>query len=151
MSFPIVLMENTSPTNKVGKNLTTVETVTGTLRNGTSILDPEILVESALSSDMLSRVNYARIELWHRYYYVTDMTLDVTGLWLLAMHVDVLETYKQEISSQNCIVARQEHKYNMYFDDGWFMSYQNPIVNTPFFSAAAPFEQQSFILVVAGS
>lgn len=151
MSFPIVLMENASPTNKVGKNLTTVETVTGSLRNGTSILDPEILIESSLSTDMLSRVNYARIELWHRYYYVTDITLDITGLWLLAMHVDVLETYKQEISSQTCIVARQEHKYNMYFDDGWFMSYQNPIVNTPFFSATAPFEQQSFILVVAGS
>ena len=151
MSFPIILIENLSPTNKVGKSLTTIATATGNLREGASILNPEIEIESSLSSDILSRVNYARIELWHRYYFVTDMVLDITGLWLLYMHVDVLESYEAAIKAQDCIVARQERKYNMYFDDGWFMSYQNPIVDTPYFSVSNPFEQQSYILTVAGS
>lgn len=151
MSFVIKLQENTSPSNKVTKSITDIATATGSLREGTNILQPTILVESQLDSDIIGRVNYAYIEIWHRYYYVTNITLDITGLWLISMHVDVLMSYADGIKAQNCIVARQERRYNMYLDDGWFMAYQNPIIQTAYFSAAAPFENQSFILVVAGS
>ena len=150
MSFVVKLQENLSPSNQVSKNVSDIATATGTLREGTSILQPTILIESQLENDILSRVNYAYIELWHRFYYVTDITLDVTGLWLFSMHVDVLMSYADKIRQQDCIVARQERRYNMYLDDGWFMAYQNPIVQTPFFSLPTPFENQSFILVVAG-
>lgn len=151
MSFVVKLQENLSPSNKVVKNLSDIATATGTLREGANILEPTILIDSQLESDILGRVNYAYIEIWHRYYYVTNITLDVTGLWLISMHVDVLMSYADDIKAQNCIVARQERRYNMYLDDGWFMAYQNPIVQTSYFSIAAPFENQSFILVVAGS
>lgn len=151
MSFVVKLQENLSPSNKVTKNITDIATATGTLREGTNILQPTILIDSQLESDILGRVNYSYIDLWHRYYYVTNITLDVTGLWLISMHVDVLMTYATEIKAQNCIVARQERQYNMYLDDGWFMAYQNPIVQTAYFSATAPFENHSFVLVVAGS
>ena len=151
MSFVVKLQENLSPSNKVTKNITDIATATGTLREGTNILQPTILIESQLDSDILGRVNYAYIELWHRYYYVTNITLDITGLWLISMHVDVLMTYATEIKAQNCIVARQERRYNMYLDDGWFMAYQNPIIQTAYFSNPSPFESHSFILVVAGS
>lgn len=151
MSFVVKLQENLSPSNMVSKNVTDIATATGTLREGTSILSPSILIDSQLEADILGRVNYAYIELWHRYYYVTDISLDVTGLWLVHMHVDVLMSYATEIRQQNCIVARQERRYNMYLDDGWFMSFQNPIVQTPYFSVSNPFEGQSYILVVAGS
>lgn len=151
MSFVVKLQENLSPSNKVNKDITDIATATGTLREGTNILQPTILIGSQLESDILGRVNYAYIELWHRYYFVTNVTLDVTGLWLISMHVDVLMSYADEIKAQNCIVARQERRYNMYLDDGWFMAYQNPIIQTAYFSATAPFENHSFILVVAGS
>lgn len=151
MSFVVKLQENLSPSNVVSKNITDIATATGTLREGTSILSPSILIDSQLEADILGRVNYAYIELWHRYYYVTDISLDVTGLWLVHMHVDVLMSYATEIRQQSCIVARQERKYNMYLDDGWFMAFQNPIVQTPYFSVTDPFEAQSYILVVAGS
>lgn len=151
MSFVVKLQENLSPSNVVSKNITDIATATGTLREGTSILSPSILIDSQLEADILGRVNYAYIELWHRYYYVTDISLDVTGLWLVHMYVDVLMSYSTEIRQQSCIVARQERKYNMYLDDGWFMAFQNPIVQTPYFSVTDPFEAQSYILVVAGS
>lgn len=151
MSFPIILKENLSPSNVVSKNIADIATATGTLREGTSILKPTITIESQLESDILGRVNYAYIALWNRYYYVTDIALDITGLWTVTMHVDVLMTYSTEIRQQNAIVARQERRYNMYLDDGWFMSYQNPIVKTPYFSVTDPFEHTSYILVVAGS
>lgn len=151
MSFPIVLQENLSPSNKVVKSITDIATATGTLRDESSIISPVITIESALESDILGRVNYAYIALWRRYYYITDMILDYTGLWNLHMHVDVLMSFKDEILAQKAIVARQERKYNMYLDDGWFMSYQNPVIDTPFFSVEHPFDTQSYILVVAGS
>lgn len=151
MSFSVILQKNTSPSNKVDKSITNIATATGNLRSGCSILEPTILIESALESDILSYVNYAYIAEFNRYYFVTDITLDVTGLWLFDMHVDVLMSYSAEIKSQNCIVARQERRYNMYLDDGWFMAYQNPIVNTPYFSVADPFEDVNYILVIAGS
>lgn len=151
MSFPIILQENMSPLNKVTKDITDIATATGTLKEGASILSPVIEVESSLTSDILSRVNYCYIALWHRYYYITDMVLDITGLWLLHMHVDVLMSYNSQIRQQDAIVARQEQHYNMYLDDGWFMAYQNPLIFTPYFSATAPFEDESYIIVISGS
>lgn len=152
MSFPIVLMENLSPSNKVGKNKVTIATATGTLRAGSSIVDPVIELESALESDMLGRVNYAQIAIWHRFYYVTDIKVDIHGLWCLYMHVDVLDSYESQIRSQNAIVARQERRYNMYLDDGWFMAYQDPKVYLQYFTNEHPFLQDGeYVLVVAGS
>ena len=151
MSFQIVLMENSSPSNKVDKTVANIATATGVLREGTSVVDPEVEIESVLEQDIISRVNYARIEAFHRFYFVTDITLDITGLWLFTMHCDVLMSYKEAIKQQNAVVARQERRYNMYLDDGWFMTYQNPIVRQQYFSVSAPFEGESYILVLAGS
>lgn len=151
MSFSITFQENSSPLNKVDKSVSDVVTVTGNLREGSSILDPEIEIESSLDASMLGRVNYAYIPTFNRYYYVNDIVIDITGLWLVSMHVDVLMSYKTEIKAQNAIVARQERKYNMYLDDGWFMTYQNPLVRQQYFSNPTPFEGESYILVLAGS
>ena len=145
-------MENLSPSNKVGKNKTNIATATGNLKNGSSVIDPVIEIDSSLSADILGRVNYARIEIWHRYYFVTDIKVDVTGLWNIYMHVDVLDSYESQIKNQNAIVARQERRNNMYLDDGWFMAYQNPNVYTQYFNVETPFLKDSeYILVVAGS
>ncbi len=153
MSFSIVLMQNTSPVNRIDKDVTQVVTVTGVLRDGASILNPEIEIESTFTESMVAAINYAYIEIWGRYYYVTDIKTDINGLWIVSMHVDVLMTYKDAIRQQNAVVARQENypNYNMYLDDGWFMSYQNPRIQTKAFSNPSPFETQEFVLVVAGS
>lgn len=156
MSFSIKLQENLSPSNFVSKNITDIATATGNLREGCNIIDPIIIIQSALESDILSRVNYAYIEQFHRYYYVTDITLDVTGLWLFTMHVDVLMSYKDEIRQQNAIVARQQEHYNLYLDDGWFMAYQDPKIAITHFKDSSgntvhPFENYEYVLVVAGS
>lgn len=158
MSFPIVLQENLSPTNFVTKTITDIATATGTLRQGCSVVDPEIMIESSLEGDILGRVNYAYIAEFNRYYYVTDIVLDVTGLWLMSMHVDVLMSYATEIRQQNAIVARQKKdgNYNLYLDDGWFMAYQDPEILIKHFKDSSgntvhPFDSFSYILVIAGS
>lgn len=151
MSFPIKLQKNVSPVNKVGKDISDIATATGTLRTGTSIIDPVIEIETALSENMISDVNYAYIEIFGRWYFVTDIVVNNNKLWTMTMHVDVLETYKATIAKQTAVVSRQENNYNLMLDDGWFMTYQDPKVQIRGFSNPTPFESQEFILVIAGS
>ena len=49
MSFNIFMQRNTSEPERVDKTLTLISTLTGTLKQETSIIDPVILVEGALS------------------------------------------------------------------------------------------------------
>lgn len=151
MSFNIVFSTNASPVNRIDKELTTVITATGTLRDGASILNPEVEIESSLTQSVVGAINYAYIGVFGRYYFVTDISTEVNGLWVVSMHVDVLMTYKTAIKAQNGVVARQERTFNMYLDDGWFMSYQDPYIQTKVFSNPTPFETQEFVLVIAGS
>ena len=163
MSFHIILYQTTSPTNQVVKKTDILlDNINGDLRAGTSIIDPVIVIHTDNSTPWRKQLNYAYIEEFGRYYYVTnivsiDGTLESktypspTALWELHMHVDVLMSYADQIKQQTAIVSRQANEYNLMLDDGSFMCYQDPIVQTKYFSAAAPFETQEFVLMVAGS
>lgn len=152
MSFPIKHYINISATNVVDKELQ-VQTpdLIGTLRSGTSIIDPVILVQASSPGFHANNSNYIYVEEFKRYYYITNIISVNTGLWELHCHVDVLMSYKEQIRAQIAIVARQETKYNLYLDDGIFMTYQNPKIQTKVFSNPTPFETQEFVLIVAGS
>lgn len=152
MSFRVKHYINKSATNVVDKELE-VQTpdLIGTLRDSCSIIDPVIVVQANSPGFQANHSNYVYIEDFGRYYYITNIVSVNQSLWELHCHVDVLMSYKDQIKAQKAIVARQESKYNLYLDDGIFMAYQNPIVQTKLFSVEAPFETQSFILIVAGS
>ena len=49
MSFNIILQRNNSENNKVGKSITDIATVTGTLKEETSIIDPIIKIAGDIS------------------------------------------------------------------------------------------------------
>lgn len=149
--FDILCYRNYSATNVVTKELQQVETIQGTLRGGTSLIDPVIEVRATQPGFHANKVNYLYIAEFGRYYYITNIISTNTGLWELHCHVDVLMSYADAIREQTAIVARQEAQYNMYLDDGVFMCYQNPHIQTKTFSVEGPFENQEFVLVVAGS
>ena len=151
MSFRIILYTNNSPLNKVDKNIVQVGYGTGVFRESTNIVEPTIKFQTQLTTETLKRVNYAYIEEFARYYFVTDITSLVNELWALSMHIDVLMTYKNEIRRQYAVVARQERVYNMMLDDGWFMAYQDPIIQTKYFSVTSPFGANEYVLTIAGS
>ena len=151
MSFSVYLYTNNSNVNVVSKSLTQVATATGTLRASTSIIDPVITIESQLAAELISECNYLRIPLFNRYYYITNIISEVTSLWTIHCHVDVLMSFGTYIRNQTALVARQEMKYNLYLDDGSFMAYQNPMIDTCPFSESHPFnEDGQFVLTVAG-
>lgn len=153
MSFPIQFYKNSSPVNKVDKDLTIVTQATGALKDRTSILQPVITIETTYNSGaaLLVQSNYAYIEAFGRYYFITDVSAGINGLYEISMDVDVLMTYSTQIKNQEAVIARQAFKRNMYLDDGWFMAYQNPKFKQLYFSNPSPFESQEYVLIIAGS
>lgn len=147
MSFSILLQRNTSELNKLDKTLTTISTLTGTLKTETSIIDPVIVVEGALAD--LKTCNYCTISEFGRSYFVNNIKSIRNNLIELTCHVDVVSTYKSQIRSQFAIVHKQENNWNLYLNDGSFKCYQNPIVLTKKFSNG--FTTPSFVMAVAGS
>ena len=143
----LTLYRNDSEKNAVTKSLTELQTMTGTLKNGTSIIDPTILVSDNTTIDGL---NYCKIDEFNRYYFINDIKSVNNNLWEIYCHVDVLQSFAAEIRAQSGIVARQEYYYNMYLNDGnTFQVYQNPQIATIKFPNG--FNSNNFIIAIAGS
>lgn len=141
----VQLLWCTEPANKVTKTVTSVETLTGNLRNPSSIIDPIITV--ARSSPV--GFNYLRIPDFNRYYFVRNVVVSTTGLITISAHVDVLMSFSADIRGLSAIIRRQENLYNLLLDDGIFKSYQNSKHKAIEFPVK--FNQYSYILALAGN
>lgn len=148
MSFNIRLMTNNSASNVADKDFTTIDTLTGTLRNETSITNPTIRIEADVST--LSECNYFYIPQFNRYYFVTDIRSIRNGLCEIVGHCDVLTTALKKGSLSDCmgITKRQQNEWNLNINDGYFKVYQNPIVTTELFPSG--FNSFNYVLAVAG-
>ena len=147
MAFNITLQRNNSESNKLTKSLTTIATVSGTLREATSIIDPVIKIEGSLTD--YTACNYLTIPTFNRSYFVKNITSVRNGIIELACHVDVLSSFASEIRANRAIIKRQEKRWNLYLNDGSFKVYQNPHVITKAFPNG--FTRQEFVLAIAGS
>lgn len=145
--FDIILMTNTSPKNYLDKNVTTVSTVTGVLRDESNIVNPSILVEMASAP---ANVNYLYVAEFGRYYFVNDVTSVRNGLWRFDCTSDPLTSFKTQIRGCTGIVRRAEshEAYNMMLDDGSFRVYADPYIVTKKFPTG--FTGHSYVLAVAG-
>lgn len=144
MSITIDLMQNLSDTNVVDKTVSTISTITGVLKDATSIISPTIMIQGTLPPGC----NYMYISDFARYYYVTDVRSIHNDIFEISAHVDVLKTYASQLRNCTGIVARQENKYNLYLDDGSFKTYQNPRFKKLAFPSG--FTTLEFVLAVAG-
>ena len=142
----ITLQRNNSEKNKLDKNITDIVTLSGTLREQTSIINPVIVIEEDLSSFV--NCNYMTISAFNRSYFINNITSINNNLFEISAHVDVLSTYKSQIRENSAIIARQEKKWNLYLNDGVFKTYQNPHIVTKAFPSG--FTEQHFIFSVAG-
>lgn len=152
MSFTIKLQNNKSAKNRIGKSITDIRTLTGTLRDECSIINPKILIRMDDVSD-LKNCNYMSIAEFGRKYFVTDIvsvthnTIEVSG------HVDVLETYKDEIDKNTAIIARQSSTTfgNTYLDDNLLATYQDTYVVSYDFPQSFKKDEENLVLAVAGA
>lgn len=147
MAFDIELKTNNSEQNRLNKDTKTIMTVSGVLKEETSIIDPIIKIECKLSD--VTGCNYLSIPVFGRSYFVNDIRSIRKGLVEFSCHVDVLSTYAEQIKNNTGIIKRQENEWNLYLNDGSFKVYQNPNVLTKAFPSG--FTTQEFVLAVAGS
>lgn len=147
MSFTISTYDMHEPPNKIGKTLgIAVGTYTGQLVDGTSIVDPDILVESA----GVPGGNYVYIQAFERYYFIKDKVSVKNGFWRLQMHVDVLMTYSTPILASTVILARNTSNYNQMLNDSEFKIQENPIIMTKTFSSGFNTGAASYVLDLVG-
>lgn len=101
----IKLYYTNSPNNKIGKHLDAETTFTGSLRDTSNILKPEIMIEAT----SINGFNYAYIPQFNRYYFIKEIESYRTGLWIVKMEVDVLESHKASILNLDCIIEATEN------------------------------------------
>ena len=145
--FNIVLQVNSSEKERLDKNITDIATISGTLREKTSLIDPVIVIEGDLSNYV--NCNNMTIQAFNRSYFINNITSVSNNLFEISAHVDVLTTYKTQIRTNDAIIARQEKKWNLYLNDGVFKTYQNPFIVTKAFPSG--FTSQHFVFSVAGN
>lgn len=145
--FDISFYVNSSEKNKVDKTLTLITTISGVLKESTSIIDPVIVIEGDLSA--FTGCNYMQIETFGRSYFVNNIRSIRNGLVEISAHVDVLSTYKNAIRKNQAIIRKQQNSWNLYLNDGSLRVYQNPDVIVKTFPSG--FTTQEFVLAVAGS
>lgn len=98
------LCVNNSEKNKINKDLTTGATLSGTLRNESNVVNPSIVI----NIDNPTIYNYAYIEDFGRYYFITDYISLRTGIWQINLKSDVLMSFKDSILASNVLINNTE-------------------------------------------
>lgn len=106
----IDLYVNHSEKNHLTKTLTNEFSLTGTLKQETSIINPEIIIEV----NNPSTYNYMYIPLFHRYYYITDIESIRNNLWRIRGAVDVLMSFNTQILNCNVLISDAENTPENY-------------------------------------
>lgn len=114
-SFTLKKYEMKCEKNVVDKTnfITSVGDLTGTLRESCSITNPIITFES---SDVPS-FNYVYIPNFNRYYFVNEIVSISKNMWQMSLKVDVLMSFKEQIKSQTCVIARNEFDFDNLIED----------------------------------
>ncbi len=140
----ITLYSNSSDNNVVTKNISQIASLTGSLRNESGIMSPSILIQGTYPS-----ANYCYISDWGRYYFIEEIISVRNNISEIRCRIDTLMTYAQQIRGLTAIIKKQENDYNLYINDGSFMTYANDKVFTKGFPGS--FSDDSYVLLVSGS
>ena len=146
----ISFYRNKSDNNVMDKDTTLSGTISGTMREACSIVNPVFTIEDFTSFNPAT-ANYCYIASFGRYYYINNIVVITNKLYEVHCHVDVLASFKSGIRSNSAVIARQENKdcYNLYLQDGVFKQLANPNYEIKKFPSG--FSGKHYILVVAGS
>lgn len=144
----IGLYYNKSDKRRLNKELETIATYNGYMKNESSIINPIIYIEGAFNIGNNINANYLYLPDYRRYYYITDIIQVRANLVQITATVDPLMSFKDELKECSGIVKRGQNVSNTYLDDGSFKIYQNKkLLTQPFPSG---FTTENFILTMAG-
>ena len=140
---------NTSEKEKFDKSLTKENSLTGFLKQATSVINPVITVEI----ENPSKYNYCHIPQFHRYYFIKDMINIRNNIWEIHMHVDALSSFKSQIRANKAIVEKSEQtaSSNEYFNDGSTFYHDSREYNEIAMFQRGFDTAPSYILITAGA
>ena len=145
----ISFYNNVSEKEKIGKTLKNKKSLTGFLKQATSVINPIITIEI----ENPSQFNYCHIPQFHRYYFINDMINVRNNLWEIHMKVDVLESFKTQIKANKAIVEKSEQSAssNEYFNDGSTFYHDSREYNEIAMFQMGFDTAPSYILITAGA
>lgn len=143
----IKLYYNSSDNRCINKTLSTSYTITGTLRDETSVINPEIIIKN----EGAIRYNYAYIPEFKRYYYINNIESVRQNVWKLYLKVDPLMSFKADILALRVVVNKQSSITNgdEYIDDGSLVT-DNLMFKTIYTFANGFNDDGEYILITAG-
>lgn len=146
----IKLYKCTSDNNVLNKSLSEEITLNGTLKNECSIIDPVIEIDFGGDTDNLER-NYLYIKGFDRYYFIKNITVVNNNIMRVEAHVDVLMSFRSQISSMKGIVNKTQSNGNLYINDSSLVASNDTIISQITFPQAFDMVNgQEYILVIAG-
>lgn len=92
------------------------------LNTSCDILTPEFSI--GYSDTAVQSYNYAYIDAWKRYYYITDWRTDSGGKLNVKLSIDVLKTYASQILASDVNVVRNENVGMTHVVDDKYPLYQ---------------------------
>ncbi len=105
MSFSLTLYTFSKRRNSTATPASSTGTpFTISLKDPCSVIRPEILLV-APATPSPAGFNYAYMEIFDRYYYITDWQF-IEGIWHAFMAVDVMATYKPQIGAASAYILR---------------------------------------------
>lgn len=119
----------------------------GVPRDEISVMNPIIRFES----ESILRYNYAYIPSLQRYYSIVDRTAYRQGVWDITFAVDVLMSFRADISDLEVVVEKQSMLENgdEYIDDGSLVS-ENVMFQSIYEFPAGFNDHGEYILITAG-
>lgn len=148
MAFDIILCENTSEDNRVTKSLTEIATLSGTLKDGASVINPVILISGSMAQ--ITQCNYFRIPAFGRSYFLRDVVSRAANLLEISGHVDVLTSFQSQIKSNSAVISSQQNDWNLYLNDGTIKTYQKTLTGTLAFPNPLS-DTFNYVLLLAGA
>ena len=136
-----------SENNAITKSLYDIVSITGTLRESSSIINPIIRVQG----DVNSGYNYAYIPEFNRYYFIDEITNYRNDIWILKLRVDVLMSFRNSILNTQCVLIESESAgADPYIFDSrvWVTKVKDKTDIIPFPSGLS--SQGDYILITAG-
>lgn len=145
----VIFYYNASDDRVINKRLleTSNNKFEGVPRDEVSVMNPIIRFEN----DGILRFNYAYIPSLQRYYSVVDRTAYRQGVWDVTFAVDVLMSFRADISDLAVVVDKQSMAANgdEYIDDGSLVS-ENVMFQTVYEFLGGFNDTGEYILITAG-
>ena len=100
----IIFYKNNSPKKKVVKSLTNSKECEGELFDNCDLVNPSFRI--AIKNP--AEYNYFYIPAFHRYYYITEVTVLQTGIWKISGHTDVLMSSRTNLLNNKAVIEKTE-------------------------------------------